>query len=136
MIKLYYSIDNILEDYDILNFLQDFSNNSLSEYKSELWLDNNIKYGEINYILEIKYDKKINYYTAGKIILLLDNKNICIEIDYENIGCKMEFLSNNFSVNSTKFIFQNIKIDKIMNVSFEFNIKDNNIYGTILLNEL
>jgi len=136
MIKLYYLIDIILEGYDILNFLQDFSNNSLSEYKSELWLDNNIKYGEINYILEIKYDKKMNYYTTGKIILLLDNKNICIEIDYENIGCKMEFLSNNFSVNSTKFIFQNIKIDKIMNVNFEYNIKDNNIYGTILLNEL
>lgn len=132
--KLFYSIDNILNDFDISDFIQDYPNNLYNEYKSDLWTVTNTKYGEIKFNLNIKYDDKMNYITYGKIILILDNNDIYIEALYENNGCNIDFLSEKFSVNSQIYLYKNQNMNEKMNINFDYFIKDESIYGIVTLN--
>jgi hypothetical protein len=78
----------------------------------------------------------MNYYTYSIIILRLENNDIYIESDYECKGCKMDFLSEDFSVNSKKHEYKNEVINKIININIKHKIEGSNIYGNIILNEL
>lgn len=133
--NLYYSIDQLLKDIDIDNLLQDNSRNSVNKYKTNIWIDNNIKYGEIIFDLEIKYDKDMNFYTFGKMSIILPN--ILIESLINNDGHKINLFNSKFNVISNLCVRNNEIVDVKFNISNEYFIdNDNNIYGLILLNEI
>jgi len=124
-LKLYYSIDNLISDDNIFNLLKTHSCDSLKEYKAELW-SNDINYGTIVFILEIKYDESMNYYTKGMIKILLKD-NIFIESTFDYDGCKLDFLTNTFNIISNKYM---------ININIDFVIYDNNSYGTLEIKSL
>jgi len=134
-LKLYYSIDDLILNYELENLVEYYSNNSINYYKTELWGENNVKYGDLIYQLEIKYDKNINYYTFGKIIILLNN-NIYIEGIYNNNGCVIDYLTEKYNINSSLCTVNNNIIDKIINIKNEYYINDDNVHGIISLQSI
>ena len=134
-LKLYYSIDDLILNYELENLVEYYSNNSINYYKTELWGENNVKYGDLIYQLEIKYDKNMNYYTFGKIIILLNN-NIYIEGIYNNNGCVIDYLTEKYNINSSLCTVNNNIIDKIINIKNEYHINDDNVHGIISLQSI
>jgi len=134
-LKLYYSIDDLILNYELENLVQDYSNNSLSYYKTELWGENNVKYGDLIYQLEIKYDKNMNYYTFGKIVISLNN-NIYIEGIYNNNGCIIDYLTEKYNINSNLYTVNNNIMDKIINIKNEYHLNNENVHGIISLQSI
>lgn len=124
-IKLYYSVEKLLEEIELESLLQNNSKNSLSNHKTSIWLENDIYYGEIAFNLQIKYDKDMNPYTAANIKLILNNFSLEGNIDKE--GPKINLFTNKFNIVSSLLDF---------NICNECFINDNNIYGIITLNKL
>jgi hypothetical protein len=134
-LKLYFSLSDLIKDYDIENFLQDYSSNSKNYYKTDLWAENNIKYGEIIFDMEIINDQFRNYNTKIKISLLLKNE-IFIEYNYNNDGCKMDFLTDKINLQSNIYSENKNILDKKINLSIEYNIINEEVYGNVKINEL
>lgn len=124
-LKLYYSVDKLLEEIELESLLQNNAKNSLSDHKTSIWLENDIYYGEISFNLQIKYDKDMNPYTAANIKLILNNFSLEGNIDKE--GPKINLFTNKFNIVSSLLDF---------NICNECFINDNNIYGIITLNKL
>jgi len=131
--KLYYSLNNLISNDTLPNLIKDYSKDSLKEYKTELWYDNKI-YGTIIFILEIKYDLSMNYYTFGIIKLVLEN-NIYIESTFSNKGTKIDCLTDKLNIKSNIYMVNNKIIDSRININIDFIIKDNNTFGIIALGE-
>jgi hypothetical protein len=131
--KLYYSIDDLISEDNLLSLIQNYSKNSLIEYRTELWSEN-IKYGIIIFTLEIKYDSLIDYYTFGFIKILLDN-NIYIEGTNMIKGSKIDFITDKINIKSNIYIINNKIIESGINIDIDFIIKDNNTFGIITLTE-
>ena len=116
-IKLYYSVDILLEKMELEDLLENNLKNSFSEHKTSVWLENDIYYGEIILILDIK-----NNNTIGTIKLNLIN-NI-IEGFFIIEGPKINFFTNKLNIISD------------WNMNNEYFINNGNIYGIITLNKL
>ena len=130
-LELYYSINDLIADDNLFSLIQDYSRDSLREYKSDLW-HNNENYGFIVFILEVKYDSLINYYTYGTIKILLKN-NIYIEATYNNKGSKIDYLTNKLNIKSNIYRINNKIVKSEININIDFIIKDNKTYGIIKL---
>jgi hypothetical protein len=130
-LELYYSINDLISNDNIFSLIQDYSRNSLKEYKAELW-NNDIHYGTIIFILEIKYDSTMNYYTSGIIKILLKN-NIYIESLLQNEGPKIDFLMNKINVKSTIYMINGEILNSQINININYIIKDYKVYGIVRL---
>lgn len=121
-IKLYYSIENLLENNDLDELLEINYFNSLN-INTSLWGDNNIKFGEL--IIE---ENNIN----GKIILYLKNK-IYIEAVYKVENCIFDHISNIININSTLFTIEEKTINESVNIKIEHLLNEDNTIGVITL---
>jgi hypothetical protein len=123
---LYYSIDELLKQCDIYDLLKENSRDSHTEFKTSLWCDNDIYYGEIIFKLDIKYTENMDYYSCGNIIISTNNNNIIFFIKEE--GCKINILTNKYNLDSEKKDYQIIT---------DYYIDHNNLlYGIIQLKNL
>jgi len=130
---LYYSINDLIKECDIENLIKDYSNEEVSYYKTDLWSENNEKYGELFIELELKYISSITYYTHGKIKILLKD-NIYIEGNCEKEGCKMDYLTDKFNIKSNIYMKDKQIINESIIINLDYFINNNNSHGVILLN--
>lgn len=115
-LELYYSINELIKDYSIEDLIQDNERDSFSKFKAQLWGSNDTNYGEIIFELEIKYDSRMNYYTTGKLFVILDNNTIEFEINEES--CKIIVLTTNYNL---------LSVDGNYNIIIEPFIHNNNL---------
>ena len=134
---LYYSINDLIKDSDINNLIQNNTKNSNNEYKTTLWGDNNIIFGEIIFRLEIKYDTNMNYYSHGNVIIYINNNHI--ETTPTNEGCYIETIITNEGcyINLLTDKYDVLSNDKNNNINIEHFVNDNNLlYGIIKIKSI
>ena len=119
-LELYYSINELIKDYSIEDLIQDNERDSFSRFKAQLWGSNDTNYGEIIFELEIKYDSSMNYYTSGKLFVILDNNTIEFEINEES--CKIIVLTTNYNL---------LSVDENYNIIIEPFIHNNNLCSLV-----
>jgi len=130
---LYYSINDLIKECDIENLIKDYSNEGVSYYKTDLWSENNEKYGELFIELELKYISSITYYTYGKIKILLKD-NIYIEGSCKKEGCKMDYLTDKVRIKSNIYMKDKQIINESLIINLDYFINNDNSHGVILLN--
>lgn len=118
-LELYYSINELVKDYNIENLIQDNEKDSFSQFRAQLWGSNHTNYGEIIFELEIKYDSSMNYYTSGKLCIILDNT---IEFAINEESCKIIVLTTNYNL---------LSVDGNYNIIIEPFIHNNNLCSLV-----
>ena len=118
-LELYYNINELIKDYEVEDLIQNNKRYSFSEFKTRLW-SNDKDYGEIIFTLEIKYDSDMNYYTYGKLYIILDNNTLEFVINEKS--CKIIVLTSNYNL---------LSVDENYNIYIEPFIHNNNLYSQL-----
>ena len=119
-LELYYSINELVKDYNIEDLIQDNEKDSFSTFKAQLWGSNDTNYGKIIFELEIKYDNGLNYYTSGKLCVNLDNNSIEFLINEKS--CKIIVLTSYYNL---------LSVDGNYNIIIEPFINNNNLCSLV-----